>query len=250
MNAIFLNTWHNRCKDELAAFITQKAPSTDIFCFHEADSVSRRQFRQVLRQFTEYAADKQTGDRGPFNLATYVKQPLAAECVYTLLDDAPDSGFVLVVLLRVGSSMVTIANVHGIAFLVDDKLDTEGRLEQSKMIIEKLRGSAGPIVIGGDFNLLPETSSIRLFAQDGFQDLIAAYNIRATRNRLAWDRHKDNIQRYADYVFVGSDTIVRNFSVPELEISDHLPLVVAFDVAEENRIQPQHTAGILVSGQS
>ena len=232
MKIVFLNTWHGRCRDELTVFIEKEAPSTDIFCFQEADSEILQYFQRLLPEFIEYASNKLEGERVRFSLATYIKKPYPVLDHSALLEDVPDSGLALVTTVQDGNTAVTVANVHGIAFALDDKLDTKGRLIQSKAIIGRLDGLRHPAIIGGDFNLLPEASSVRLFGQAGYQDLIATHHISTTRNRLAWERFPDNMQRYADYTFASSDVRVRRFTVPQLEISDHLPLIIEFDVTE------------------
>jgi endonuclease/exonuclease/phosphatase family metal-dependent hydrolase len=81
-------------------------------------------------------------------------------------------------------------------------------------------------IIGGDLNLMPDTESVRMFAANGYRDLIAEFKIPTTRNRLVWDKFPDSKQYYSDYVFVSPEVKVREFSVPNNEISDHLPLIV------------------------
>jgi endonuclease/exonuclease/phosphatase family metal-dependent hydrolase len=37
-------------------------------------------------------------------------------------------------------------------------------------------------------------------------------------------------QPFADYIFITPDIKVKNFEVPDLEISDHLPMILDFDI--------------------
>lgn len=136
--------------------------------------------------------------------------------------------------IQQGDSRLTVANVHGISYDADTKLDTEGRLVQSKTIIESLQDIQYPIIIGGDFNLEPTAESIRMFAEAGYRDLIASHHIKTTRNRLVWERYPDTIQYYADYTFTSPDVHIRSFMVPENEISDHLPLILECDLLNVN----------------
>ena len=39
---------------------------------------------------------------------------------------------------------------------------------------------------------------------------------------------KPDFQKFADYVFVSPDVNVESFSVPDIDISDHMPLVLEF----------------------
>jgi len=240
---VFLNIWHGKCRDELAAFIDHEKSSTDIFCFQEADPETREYLSPLLSEFAGHSYDKSFEGRIRFTLATYVKKPLVVDAEYTLLAGVSDAGAVLMTHVQATGTSLQVVNVHGISFPdSDDKLDTDGRIEQSRTIIEALRGVKGPVVIGGDFNLLPEARSIRLFAQAGYRDLIDDYHVTTTRNKLAWERFPDNVQYYADYVFVGSNAKVRSFSVPQIEASDHLPLIV--DVA---RADAEHAQSVPAS---
>jgi endonuclease/exonuclease/phosphatase family metal-dependent hydrolase len=81
-------------------------------------------------------------------------------------------------------------------------------------------------IIGGDFNLLPETKSAQMFEENDYRSLIKEFRIRTTRNRLAWELYPNDKQYYADYVFVSPGVNVKEFSVPENEISDHLALIL------------------------
>ncbi len=109
------------------------------------------------------------------------------------------------------------------------KLDSEGRLRQTRQILEWLETQDVPAVVCGDFNLQPETKSVQDFTTAGYQNLIKNYAIATTRNRLAWEKWPDNKQPFADYTFVSPNLTVTGFSVPDMEVSDHLPMII--DVA-------------------
>jgi len=230
MKTIFLNIWHGNRRVELTDFLQQQIPTTDVFCFQEADPAIRQELRKILPGFTEYSHDKDLGGGVEFAIATYVKNGLEVTNVHTLLADTPDTGIVLVTNIQGGDEFVTVVNVHGFYYLRDDhKLDTPGRLVQSETVIKAFRDAKQPVIVGGDFNLSPEADSIQMFSRAGYQDLIADHQIRTTRNRLVWERYPDTPQYYADYAFTGPNIRVREFSVPENEVSDHLPLIVEFD---------------------
>ena len=89
-------------------------------------------------------------------------------------------------------------------------------------------------MVGGDFNLMPDTKSINLFENSGYRNLIKEFDIKETRNRFAWDTFKNDPdyvqQHFADYCFVSKDINVKSFEVPDIEVSDYLPLVLEFEV--------------------
>lgn len=239
VKAVFLNIWHGKCRDELAAFIGREKVSTDIFCFQEADPDIREYLSTLLPGFARHTYDKPFEGRIRFTLATYVKKPLVVDMEHALLADIPDAGGALMTRIQALGTSLLVVNVHGISFPnSDNKLDTAGRIEQSKAIIVSLYGTNTPAIIGGDFNLLPESRSIRMFAQAGYRNLVLEYHIATTRNKLAWERFPGNEQYYADYVFTNPMTPVRRFAVPQVEISDHLPLIVEFDVSRAKQGEP------------
>lgn len=230
---VFLNVWHATCKTELTTFIKQQLPTTDVFCFQEADPVCQEYLRQLLPGFAEYTGTKSLEGRDDIiDLATYVAPSADVLQTEVLLEEAgPETGLALVTKIKHGSGTITVTNVHGIAFVVDDKLDTPSRLVQSETIITRLKTETNPVIVGGDFNLSPEAESVKMFAAAGFQDLISSNNIKTTRNRLAWERYPDKIQYYADYVFMSPGLHTHSFEVVENEASDHLPLIVEFEQA-------------------
>lgn len=112
------------------------------------------------------------------------------------------------------------------------KLDSPVRLEQTRAILEAIRSmkSTGPLLICGDFNLLPTTESIRMIAES-MQDLVTMFEIPSTRSRINLYYGTPQEQHFADFVFASADVDVMSFSVPQdVEVSDHLPLLLEYKV--------------------
>jgi hypothetical protein len=120
-----------------------------------------------------------------------------------------------------------VLNVHGTVH-PGSKLDTAKRLAQSHTILGLLRDVKDDIVICGDLNLMPDTESVRLLEAD-HRNLIREYGITNTRSRLNPYFGTSQAQGFADYAFVSPGLIVRDFQVPYLEVSDHLPLILDLD---------------------
>lgn len=126
-------------------------------------------------------------------------------------------------------SLIT-TNIHGVS-RPGDKLDSPGRIKLSEEIIDYLKDKKDiPQIICGDFNLLPFTKSAVIFEDAGYQNLIKEHRISTTRNELAWDRFLGNKQLFADYTFVSDKVEVKDFKVPNISISDHLPMILDFVV--------------------
>ncbi len=209
---------------ELLAYITRHIATTDIFCLQETDATIREKLIPLLADdFDLYHAAKQNDD-ALYLVATYVRKGVTVRAVETPLNEIPGAGIALSVTVQTQDREVTVSNVHGAPY-PGHKLDTPERLAQSHGLLQFSETRPGTHVFIGDFNLLPDTESVRLFSKQGFDDLIQRFTIPTTRNYVAWDRFPDSKQLYADYAFVRSDTsIASDFSVDEDVVSDHLPL--------------------------
>ncbi len=144
-----------------------------------------------------------------------------------------DAGGFQYIRLEIEGKKLFVGEVHGKTH-PGNKLDTPERLGQSEMIINFLKNIQGAKIVGGDFNLMPETESIRLLESAGYKNLIKEFDIKSTRNKVSWEEFKNQPgfvkQRFADYVFVSPEVKVKSFEVPYLEVSDHLPLILEFDL--------------------
>jgi endonuclease/exonuclease/phosphatase family metal-dependent hydrolase len=130
--------------------------------------------------------------------------------------------------IKKGQKSFWVVNFHGVS-RPGEKFDTPRRLLQSKKIISALKKLKGPKILCGDFNLLPNTKSIELVEQAGMKNLIKTYKIKNTRNSISWQKY-NNKQYYADFTFVSPEIKVKKFKVPYNLPSDHLPMILDFEV--------------------
>lgn len=78
---------------------------------------------------------------------------------------------------------------------------------------------------------MPETRSVRLFEKNGFTNLIRKYGVKETRGFLNHQNYVgQDIQHFADFCFVSANVNVKDFEVPSVEVSDHLPLILDFEI--------------------
>jgi endonuclease/exonuclease/phosphatase (EEP) superfamily protein YafD len=224
MRITYLNSENGSQEAALTKFLMDQVQGgTDVFCFQEAYAEMRSIAGSILTDFVELYDYKYVTDDDNFPMATYVAPHIEIRDSGTVLKATPGTGLALYTSCGIGEEEITICNFHGMSRPID-KLDSRGRDNQTRELISFAEG-AGPIVIGGDFNMFPDTDSIRQFTSEGFEDLIAVYGIINTRNELAWNRHPGSPQFYSDYVFSRACT-VSGFVVPYLLVSDHLPLTV------------------------
>ena len=76
----------------------------------------------------------------------------------------------------------------------------------------------------GDFNLLPDTESLRMLESAGLRNLVVECGVTSTRTSLY-----ARPEPFADYVFVSDGIAVRDFHVLPDVVSDHTPLLLEFD---------------------
>lgn len=127
--------------------------------------------------------------------------------------------------LDVNGKRLQILNLHGI--WTQDKLGDERTIEECKYVIEAAKRNDIPTIIVGDFNLLPESESITLLNGE-FINLIDKYKITSTRPHVVDETDKGNV--VVDYIFVNEKIKVNDFKVIDTDISDHLPLVLDFEI--------------------
>ena len=122
------------------------------------------------------------------------------------------------VTVEIKNGLKTIINFHGL-WNGKGKTDTEDRLLQSDNIIKFLKKLSNSFVLCGDFNLLPETESLKKFENFGLRNLIKENKITSTRTSLYKKEH-----RFADYAFVSRNIEVNSFKILPDEVSDHNPM--------------------------
>lgn len=267
MKLISLNTYGGRFFEPVMEFIKQHSTDTDIFCFQEllhttSDTINIAEFRanffseisQALPEFKGTFVPVQPGaypggDTTPdiiFGLGIFIKNKFEIKKTGDFYIVGHEQSFQTGIQntlpfkaqfhqLSIAKKLLTICNVHGTAWPVD-KLDSEERLAQSKKILDLVNNLPGEKIITGDFNLFPNTKSIGLFEENGFKNLVKDFNIQTTRGSLIKKLHPEYFadgrvfQEFADYTFVSPGIQVRDYTVPDLPISDHLPLILEFEI--------------------
>ena len=260
MRLIGLNCWLGHEYEALHDFVLAQKGRTDFFCFQEFPSYRQRSKNmpfppvKLLNKFKKLLAP----EFGCFYTSQTFRMEHSAKQAYVMNDglsifyrkkfhpihkvgtkvfDYEDSneGYIAngevhfqTVDFEIDGKLLRLLNIHGISFPTN-KLDSELRLLQSRAIVESSWLFSGETIVTGDFNLLPGTESI-LLLEERFRNLITAYEIKNTRSVLTGFRGKVGEQPFADYTFVTEGIQVRGFEVPDIPISDHLPLILDFEL--------------------
>ena len=119
---------------------------------------------------------------------------------------------------------VCVAHMHGLRD-PRGKTDTPERAEQARKFVSiatRLVERNDPLIVCGDFNVEPESETLRLLSEAGLTDLVTTRTNKGTRTS-----HYKKPGRYADYMLVNTHVDVLDFNVVfEPEVSDHCPLVL------------------------
>lgn len=260
MKLISLNTWGGKYFDPLKQFIKQHSKDTDIFCLQEVYNTQSKvkeykklirtnllnELKNILSDFQVFYFPILFGyDDQPkkvsFDLecgiAIFVKKAIKVtdyknyfiykdNFLKILKDDFSNLTTPLqYISFNLKGVEFTVFNFHGASY-PPSKLDSKNRLIQSRKVKEILNSKKRAIIVG-DFNLLPETESLKILGEN-MKNLIAEYKILRTRSKLSPYFGKPDFQEFADYILVTPDVLVNNFKVPEVKISDHLPMILEF----------------------
>ncbi len=242
MKLISLNLWGGRVREPLLEFFKSRV-DTDVFClqevYHDAhgkDTIWDKanldtldDVRQVLPDHTVFY-HPHLGDW--WGLALFAEKSIAFHEVgesYVHLYKGHDMerevlGHTAKNLqyghMTFKGKPLTIINFHGL-WNGKGKTDCAERIEQSKKIAAFIAGIKGEIIFCGDFNLLPDTQSIKMIEETGLRNLITEYGITSTRTSFY-----DKPEKFADYMFVSKGLQVKDFKVLPDEVSDHAPLLL------------------------
>jgi len=238
MKIIFLNVWNGKQERELEEFLKNEIRTTDIFCFQETGDVFREKFGALFEDFTdvnEYRVGFKEGDiMEDYALTTYVKKPIEVISSDVLFcepqTDGNAYGMGIDVAVNIMGASLHIFNYHGIS-RPKSKLDTNERLAQSEKIAAHYEKVSGPKILGGDYNFLPSTQSYKTIKGDTYRELVMDSGIPTTRNELYWDRRGLD-HKYSDYCFISPEIEIDSFEVPQIKVSDHLPLILDFGLGE------------------
>ena len=256
MRLISFNIWEGRRYDTLIDFIKEYSDSTDIFCFQEMDKPEEENVYLQYPKFDlygtihslfpdsfDYFSGIMIGDnlyhpelRSSFGLACFVRKDIevisfddpfiVGERNKLFLHDngtEAESRCIQVFTLKKDMQFFSLLNYHGL-WNGGGKSDTGDRILQSKKIRNIMDSLPYPKILCGDLNLRTDTESLAIL-KEGMQDLIEEYKVETTRSKLYGKPEK-----FADYTFVSPEITVQNFQVPYSEASDHLPMILDFEI--------------------
>ena len=258
LRIITLNIWGGRQLHDLIQFFRAHGPHTHVFCLQEVLDTQKvfpvcggerakqgcvySAIRNALPDFdSAFARHENDADR--IALAMFVRRSLGAGAIHSqLVYDNPQAAAYLgmdiskyfrlnlqtvcIPVLGLGDG-VLVANFHGL-WHPQGKTDLPERLEISHAVRCAVARHTGPLVICGDFNLLPETKALAVLAQ-GLSNPLVERGITCTRTRLYRSFTHPSASLHADYILLSPELRVTMFEVSDDVVSDHAALKCELD---------------------
>ncbi|MGV8142276.1 MAG: endonuclease/exonuclease/phosphatase family protein [Candidatus Pacearchaeota archaeon] len=252
MRVFSLNIWGGKEFDSLIQYLSNYSDTVDVFCFQEVfDTLTTNkkfgnyranmlsELKKILPQHIAYFAPMQDflGIQGAdfelsLGIAMFIKKDFKIKEIGEFflrghrnsMEEKNDKKTrpynFQYAQIESKEERYTIAHLHGL-WNGEGKTDTDERIEQSKKIKNFIENK-NKLIVCGDFNLLPETHSIKMLDEE-LVNLIKTHKITTTRSK-----HYLKPERFADYTFVSKDIEVNDFVVPNVDVSDHLPMIIEF----------------------
>ncbi len=265
MKIISLNCLGGIVFKPLLAFIKKHGTDTDVFCFQEMHSSEDpniknlkdgwrlnllQEIQKILPDFKthfaptqdDYEVEPNYPGQSQLGTAIFYKKNLSITDKgdffiynkrnnYVLGDWSTLGHNAVYIKIKTDDGPVVVCTLHGNSQPAN-KLDSPLRIKQSKTVLDFLKTEKAEKIVIGDFNLFPETKSIKMFEEAGFRNLVVEYGIKTTRGSHMrklfpeYEHGEYGFQEFADYAFVTPDIVVNSFEVPDVPISDHLPLIL------------------------
>ncbi len=253
LRLISLNTWHGRSLYPLIRFFQKRSQIADIFCLQEIRNSDQSlvdelhpdeylcgplfsKIASVLPGFEgSFAAFDDNPDR--MSIAMFWRKNISVleegDFVVYKPERSVEKGSAVFnqkklqyVKLLFAKQNFLVANVHGL-WNNAPKTDTPDRIKQSKIIKDFLDKFADSRILCGDFNLLPDTESMKIL-EEGMRNLVKEYGVKSTRTPLYRNFEDPSEPNFADYILVSPEISVQKFEVLPDIVSDHAPLYLEF----------------------
>lgn len=233
-----LNIWHGgKLLSNVIEFIKKENP--DIFILQEVYPETLKKLEKDFPNYNHrFAASllelKEKTERGNALFSRYPilkTENIFFDIPYGEISEEPEPGDytqtprnMQYALVENEDQQLNIYNIHGIWGF--DGWDSERRLNMSKIIVDHIKDQSN-VILGGDFNLRPETKTIVNIEK--YLKNIFKNELKTTFNM----KHKTD-ERYAeavvDMIFVSPNIKVVEHYCPQVDVSDHLPLVAILEI--------------------
>lgn len=249
---IQINIYKGKYLDALVDFLKQENP--DIVAMQEVTRGDVSYYRDKTVNIFEYVKTK-TGLDGYFGgnqkfadsaeslfgNAVLTKLPITGSKVLSLKEFAPvrlsefEDSSIFPYLARLAIDVMIDVDgrgVHAISWhgaWTAPPADTTETLRQAKIVADYLKSLNSPFILGGDLNNIPESKTVGLISSVTNNLMTGSNVVQTTHPKL----HKITPRGYmVDYIFCSAHFKKLSLRVPEVAISDHLPVVSVLEFAD------------------
>lgn len=219
------NVWtHNRDLAATVRVIEKTKP--DILLLQEVP-------RQGAEQLQEQLSHLFPGEQGDFvydsrtSLATFSRYPLTSQAVKV-------KGSLQKTLVQTPFGVVTVYNAHFLRTVLTRRNNWQKLYDQvTQVLSEEIAKTAGPIILGGDFNMTDQTQTYRLLRQqlkNAHQEAGRGFGFTfpSSTRRLKGTITLPPLVRI-DHLFYSNHLLARSAAtLPDAGGSDHFPIVAEF----------------------
>lgn len=244
MKLISLNTWSGRAGNDILSGFFSCHKDVDVFCFQEiweggqqyahewGNNMDTNLLTNINNVLNKHVSFFRPNYLDWWGLAISMKKNLVLQKegeLFVYKKDSFESSAtdqarnIQYATFETENGLRTIVNFHGI-WTGKGKGDTNDRLRQSDNIIHFLETLAHPYILCGDFNLSPDTQSLKKLESIGMRNLIKEHRVMSTRSS-----YYKKTDQFADYVLVSDGINVKDFKVLPDEVSDHLAMYLDFE---------------------
>jgi endonuclease/exonuclease/phosphatase family metal-dependent hydrolase len=247
MKLLQLNIWHGRLMTQIDQLLRREQP--DIVCLQEVyssdvpsavfgDASAHEHIAQTLQGYHHYFSPAYTiavlDKKAGFGLSMFSRLPLSDTKTIPVWGEYKDfteaagldtniRSLQKGVVTAPGGKQVTVFNHHG--YWIPNQLGDQVTIKSLQRVADAVKPVDGAVLLAGDFNVTAESPAMRAF--DGWiTNLTAKNNVRTTLSPLS--RVHEPIA--CDHIMVTRHVSVNRFEVLEDVASDHLALVLDFDI--------------------
>lgn len=124
--------------------------------------------------------------------------------------------------LDINGSPYHVLTHHGF-WVAEHKNGNDETKRQMQLLADYTKRLDGPVILTGDFNLVPESESVKILNRQ-LHNLTLEHKLATTRTSLT---HKTEA---CDYIFVNDSVRTNQFAALDEIVSDHKALILEFDI--------------------
>ncbi len=130
------------------------------------------------------------------------------------------------VVFKLGDTNLHVASWHGA--WTAPPADTKETFRQSTLVYKYLKALEGPFILGGDLNAIIGSKTVDIIGKVANNLMLDSPADMTTNPKV----HKiAPLGFLIDYIFVSSEFKVKSLRVPQVTVSDHLPVVAEVEIS-------------------